>query len=94
MNFLDKVLKRRRAYRQVFQNGIDAEVVLIDLARFCYALKSTAKFSPVRGVIDPIASAKADGRREVWLRIQAHLHMSDADIFRLGEAQKEAVTNE
>jgi hypothetical protein len=37
--------------------------------------------------VDPIASAKADGRREVWLRIMAHLHIDERVVFNLTEEE-------
>lgn len=67
--------ERRYAYRQTF-NGPLAEVVLKDLARFCRAHEST--FAD-----DPRAHALAEGRREVWLRIQNHLELSPDQLWTL-----------
>jgi hypothetical protein len=50
--------------------------VLKDLARFCRAHRSTAH-------PDPHAAAKMDGRREVWLRIQEHLQLSEPQLWEL-----------
>ena len=79
-----RIASRRRAYRAVLlaQDGqptMDAAVLLADLKRFCHAQTST--FVPG----DPHASAFREGRREVWLRIAAHLNMSEADVSRLAE---------
>ena len=79
-----KVFLRGRAgaYRRVFAPGNrDAEDVLRDLAKFCRANQST-------GNPDPHIAARLDGRREVWLRVQQHLKLSDDDLWRLyGGAQ-------
>lgn len=86
-----RVLRRRQAYRRKFLRDdgraldVDAEVILADLAKFCRLHKSTAIYAPLRGVIDPIASARADGRREVILRILEHLHLDDRHLTNLRE---------
>lgn len=82
------IQRRRNAYRAVFQPsggqlGISQEIVLADLRKFCRATDSTAVVSRVQQRIDPIASAVLVGRREVWLRIMHHLHISDADLYRM-----------
>jgi hypothetical protein len=65
---------RSHAYRITF-TGPRAEDVLADLAKFCRATEST--FHP-----DPRAHAVAEGRREVWLRIQHHLKLTDDDLWK------------
>lgn len=89
-----RIYKRRYAYRRLLQNeegrlNADAEIVLADLAKFCRANSSTAVINPITRSVDPIASAKADGRREVWLRILAHLLIDDREVFNLTENQDE-----
>lgn len=79
------IFKRRMAYRHVFAPGPAADIVLADLARFCRANKSTVMISPVSRQVDPLASAVAQGRQEVWLRLQAHLHLSDEVVLNLKE---------
>lgn len=66
---------RQYAYKQTF-NGPLAETVLRDLARFCRANESTFHE-------DARLHAVAEGRREVWLRLQNHLNLSPADLWRL-----------
>lgn len=66
---------RRHAYRTTF-NGPYADVVLKDLARFCRAHEST--FNP-----DARAHAVAEGRREVWLRLQNHLQLTPDQLWEL-----------
>lgn len=75
---VDKVkaflLRRQHAYRLVFNREDQAaKRVLQDLARFCRANESTF-------AADPRAHAVAEGRREVWLRIQRHA-MLDPNEF-------------
>jgi hypothetical protein len=73
--FTKRVEQVSRAYKTVF-NTDGAEQCLADLAVFCGAKKSS--FSR-----DSLEMARAEGRREVWLRIQAQLNLSEKDIFDL-----------
>jgi hypothetical protein len=50
--------------------------VLADLAKFCRAHETC--FHP-----DARAHAVAEGRREVFLRIQRHLNLSDEQLWQL-----------
>lgn len=81
-DFLDKArdfLRRRStAYRATFASPMGEEV-LADLARFCRAHHSTAH-------PDPHMAARLDGRREVWLRIQAHVRLSEDELWKLFNA--------
>ena len=82
--FFDFLRRRQTAYRTVFSGPV-AEIVLADLAVFCRATTST--FHP-----DPRVHAVAEGRREVWLRIQNHLNLSDEQLLELvtqGKSPKE-----
>ena len=76
---LDKLRRllsgRKRSYELVFRN-VEGEKVLADLARFCRAAEST--FHPNNEI-----SRQLDGRREVWLRIQQHLQLSDDKLWDL-----------
>ena len=69
------LFKRRTAYRAALQNPM-GDIVLDDLAKFCRAHEST-------GHSDPAVAARLDGRREVWLRIQQHLRLTDAQLWQL-----------
>jgi hypothetical protein len=86
---LEKIRKRRYSYRRMFlgEDGLspDGEVILADLSKFCRANSSTAVVNPISRSVDPIASAMAEGRREVWLRIMAHLHIDEKVVFNLTE---------
>lgn len=69
-----KFLSRRAyAYRQTFSNP-NGEKVLKDLHGFCRATDSTFH-------TDPRVSAVMEGRREVWLRIQRHLNLSEEQLW-------------
>ena len=85
-----RLFKRRQNYRRLFLDGDgnvnpSAEIVLADLKRFCRVETSTVVVSPVTKTIDPLAMAMAEGRREVWNRIQQYLQMADRDIAQLKE---------
>lgn len=66
---------RQQQYKQTFKGPV-AQEVLRDLARFCRANVSTFHE-------DPRAHALAEGRREVWLRIQNHLQLTPDELWRL-----------
>lgn len=73
--------RRRMAYVRVFllQDKSVAPMateVLRDLAKFCRADKSCFHK-------DPRAHAVLEGRREVWLRIQQHLQLTDEQLWAL-----------
>lgn len=68
---------RKGAYCRLFsRQNRDAVAVLEDLAAFCRANETT-----FHG--DPRAHALAEGRREVWLRIQQHLQLDDETLWAL-----------
>jgi hypothetical protein len=67
--------RRRTAYVKTFTGPFGGEV-LEDLAKFCRATETT--FHP-----DPRVHAVAEGRKEVWLRIQRHLQLSDDQLWAL-----------
>lgn len=60
-----------------------ALLVMSDLRKFCRATVSTTMVSPVTRQVDPLASAQAEGRREVFLRIAGMINVSDEDLFKL-----------
>lgn len=71
-------LIRRRAYKAAFNNP-EGRKVLADLRRFCRATLPTADINNVQ------ATYLLEGRREVWCRIQAHLQLTDEDVYTLIE---------
>jgi hypothetical protein len=73
----EALLSRRYAYQKTFDpNGAMSSVVLKDLARFCRAHETT--FSE-----NDRAHVLAEGRREVWLRIQNHLRLTPEQLWLL-----------
>lgn len=72
---LDYIRHRKQAYQAVFLPGDQpAEHVLADLAKFCRAGRSTFD-------TDPRVHALQEGRKEVWLRIAQHLHMTEDELY-------------
>ena len=74
---LDKVrdflTSRSQSYRKCF-SGMSGERVLEDLAIFCRANETT--FHP-----DARTEGVLQGRREVWLRISAHMNLSEKELW-------------
>lgn len=71
--------RRRTAYIKTFENSFGDEVIR-DLAKFCRANETA--FNP-----DPRVHAVLEGRREVWLRIQHHLKLTDEELWRIYAGQ-------
>lgn len=82
---LDFFRDKTRAYSLTFQLTQPANLeVLTDLAKFCRANESTFH-------ADPRIAANLDGRREVWLRIQKYLHLTEEQIVQLANGNPAAV---
>ena len=68
---------RKLAYTRTFDPANrDAQMVLEDLAKFCRAHESTFH-------AEERVAGRLDGRREVWLRIQQHLQLSEETLWNL-----------
>ena len=68
---------RSLAYQRIFLgHGTDTDLVLSDLAKFCRASETTFH-------ADPRLSDVLIGRREVWMRIQMHLRLTDEQLWEL-----------
>ena len=63
---------RKRSYQVVFESEA-GRIVLEDLAEFCRAEATCFD-------ADPRLHAVAEGRREVWLRICAHLNRTPVEL--------------
>lgn len=79
-----RILTRRGAYRACFHGDTqvptaEGRAVLKDLAKFCRAYESTVMVGPEG--YDSHATAVAQGRREVWLRIQSMLDLPDTSLL-------------
>ena len=59
-------------------------VILADLRAFCRGSASCVVVGK-DGRIDTHATAVAEGRREVWLRLIEHLHLDDQTVHALGD---------
>lgn len=70
--------RRKTAYQKTFNNP-EGRKVLADLRRFCRATQPTADVNNVQ------ATYLLEGRREVWCRIQAHLQLTDEEVYNLIE---------
>jgi hypothetical protein len=70
---LDFLRHRKRSYQLAMMSPAGQDV-LRDLAKFCRADRSCFD-------ADPRLHAVAEGRREVWLRIQQHLNLSSEELF-------------
>lgn len=82
MNLNPLTLIRRRAYKAAFNNP-EGRKVLADLRRFCRATLPTADVNNVH------TTYLLEGRREVFLRVTAHLQLTEEDVFKLIEDQNE-----
>jgi hypothetical protein len=78
MNFNPFLRYRQAAYRKTFENP-EGRKVLADLRRFCRATQPTADVNNVN------ATFLLEGRREVYLRILSHLHLTEEDVVQLVE---------
>jgi hypothetical protein len=73
--------QRGRAYRLCFGSPAGRSV-LVDLADFCRA-RETCVVAPPGQAIDRDRSLILEGRREVWLRIQQHIRLTDEQLYTL-----------
>jgi hypothetical protein len=67
---------RQSAYRQTFTGEGAPKIVMADLARFCFANKTTFH-------TNARMEGQLEGRREVWLRINAIMNLSEEELFDL-----------
>lgn len=73
----NELFTRQRIYKEVLNvEAPQVQLLLEDLAKFCRAHESTFHE-------DPRAHALAEGRREVWLRIQNHLELKSDKLWEL-----------
>jgi len=71
----DFLHRRKQSYMLAF-GGPAGHEVLADLARFCRANETCFN-------ADPRLHAVLEGRREVFLRIQQHLNLTQAQLYAL-----------
>lgn len=78
----EAVLHRQAAYKRLLgTKEPDASTILVDLAKFCRAHESTFN-------ADARLHAVAEGRREVWLRIEQHLELTGEELWDLYPKRK------
>lgn len=85
------IWRRRDAYRRVLLDDRgdltpDSQILMADLKRFCCAAKPTIRLDK-DGKVDPYAMAVAEGRREVWNRINSYLFIDEKVIQTLNELE-------
>ena len=81
------------AYRRLFFEagasgetiGRDGATVLADLRHFCCVERGTAQYDS-HGRLDPYATARNEGRREVYERMVGALRLSESEIRRVRAA--------
>lgn len=96
-----KVWAVRDAFRAAFRGGLwrnaagnpsdNTREVFEALRRFCNADTSCVKFDRDNR-IDPLATVKAEGRREVFIEICRVLNLTDTELLAL--QQREDLTND
>lgn len=83
--------RARAGARKLFaETDPDARALVALLAEFCHARRSSIIVSPGSGTVDPLATAVAEGRREVLLWLMAK---AGADDDRLDKAIQAEVLN-
>ena len=73
-----------RAYQAVFNTQMGAEV-LADLAHLCHANATT--FDPSNP--DALKLAHNEGKRRIWIHIQAMLTLSATEVSKLTQQEQE-----
>ncbi len=65
------------------------QIVLEDLAHYCYAGRSTLKVSQADQHSDPLAMAFAEGRRDVFNRIAGMCNLTSDQIDRIAQQRSD-----
>lgn len=74
---MDFLRRRRKDYQLTFKQTVYGQNVLQDLAKFCRANETCVIPN------DPVLTGILEGRREVWLRIANHIHLTDKELYAL-----------
>lgn len=94
MSLLDGLFREQRlraaVRRLMAPDNLDGRIILTALAEFCHARRSSIMVSSQTGAVDPVATAVAEGRREVLLWLMGKGSVSDDH---LDEAIKREVLN-
>jgi hypothetical protein len=86
-----RIYRRKFAYQSIFlapdHSAVSAgRIVLKDLAKFCHSSTPPTR-KDMTGRVDPLATAQAIGRMEVWMRIQGFLHLPEREVADLALGQ-------
>ena len=73
------IIRLKNYYREFFKSRA-GKAVLRDLAKVCHATTTTYNE-------DPREHAVAEGRRQIWLRIQNMINIPDAEIYELQQGE-------
>jgi len=80
---VDFFRKRQRAFQMTFsRTSPAAQIVLADLAEFCHTNDTTMRSN------DPLALARNEGRRQVWLRINRALNLTPEEQLALAQRKE------
>lgn len=71
---LADINKKRIAYKMVFGSD-EAKIVLDDLRHFCFMDRTTYQPNDINAI------CFAEGRREVFLRIEEHLRLTEEQLL-------------
>lgn len=87
----DRAIKR--AFDTIFLDGDgkprpEAQVLLGLMRDFCHADTATMHYAP-NGTVDPLASAAAEGRRDVWRLFQFYLQVSESELVDIDRAARD-----
>lgn len=66
-----------RAFKEVFQSQLGLDFVLPAIAEYCHAAERSPEIS------DMYLQGRAAGKRDVWLFIQEHIKLPEAQIYEL-----------
>jgi hypothetical protein len=87
MSIYLRLFNLRNAYRKLLEGNKKAgRLALEDLRDFCRADRSCVVVAK-DGRVDTHATAVAEGRREVFLKILQMLNLTDEDLLRLRQAE-------
>lgn len=94
---LGPLIRCRSAFKGLFLDKVghptpNAEIVLARLRRYCHANSSSIVVSPITRTVDPLATAVAEGRRQVWNLIQGYLNLDESTLAKLREGPEEMET--
>ena len=81
--------KKARAYKSLFlgeggKPNENAKIVLEDLMKFCHVNETCLMISS-QGTVDPLATVHAEGRREVFLRLNEFLNITQQQLAAIQE---------